>query len=108
MNKELGKHYDYSFKGIKLDPYRILSVYKIVEPEQQHAIKKLLRAGKSVKGLEQDIDEVIMTLQRWKERIEEDRGIIDKEPFLKGGRIPLINAGLIEPPHYKLCGADGA
>lgn len=62
-------HYNYSYAGIKLDPYRILDVYQITHPAQQHAIKKLLRAGKSIKNLEQDIDEVIMTLQRWKEML---------------------------------------
>lgn len=67
-----GKHYRYSYKGIKIDPYRIFRLYKITDPAQQHAIKKLLRAGQSVKPLEQDIDEVIMTLERWKEMNQED------------------------------------
>lgn len=67
-----GKHYRYTYKGVKLDPYRIFTVYQITHPAQQHAIKKLLRAGQSVKPLEQDIDEVILTLQRWKEMITED------------------------------------
>lgn len=66
------KHYDYSLNGIKLDPYRILAVYGITHPSHQHAVKKLLRAGKSVKTLEQDIDETILSLQRWKEMIAED------------------------------------
>lgn len=67
-----GSHYKYSYKGIKMDPYRIFKVYKISDPAQQHAIKKLLRAGQSIKSLVQDIDEVIITLNRWKEMIEED------------------------------------
>lgn len=65
-------HYKYSYKGIKLDPYRILSVYNITCPAQQHAIKKLLRAGNSVKNLKQDIQEVIDTLQRKLEMLKED------------------------------------
>jgi hypothetical protein len=65
-------HYQFSYKGHKIDPYRIFRIYNIVAPEQQHAIKKLLRAGKSVKTLDQDIDEVILTLQRWKEILKED------------------------------------
>lgn len=69
---DLGKHYRFSYKGVKLDPYRIFTVYEINHPAQQHAIKKLLRAGKSVKQLEQDIDEVIVTLNRWKEMMQED------------------------------------
>lgn len=70
--KDLAKHYKYSYKGIKIDPYRILKLYGITDPAQQHAIKKLLRAGNSVKNLEQDITEVIMTLQRMLEIIKED------------------------------------
>ena len=70
--KSLDSHYKYSFNGVKLDPYRILEVYGIANPAQQHAIKKLLRAGKSIKDLKQDIEEVQMTLTRWLEMIEED------------------------------------
>lgn len=66
------KHYKFTYKGHKLDPYRIILIYKITHPAHQHAIKKLLRAGNSVKELERDIDEVIMTLNRWKEMIKED------------------------------------
>lgn len=66
-----GAHYKYEYKGIKMDPYRILDLYKITNPAQQHAIKKLLRAGSSVKSLHQDIDEVIVTLNRWKEMLAE-------------------------------------
>ena len=66
-------HYNYTYKGIKLDPYRILDAYCIMNPAQQHAIKKLLRAGNSVKTLEQDINEVIDTLKRWLDMIQEDK-----------------------------------
>jgi len=66
------KYYKYSYKGIKLDPYRILDIYKITCPAQQHAIKKLLRAGNSVKELKQDITEVIDTLKRKLEMLEEE------------------------------------
>lgn len=64
-------HYKFSFNGVKLDPYRILDVYQISHPAQQHAIKKLLRAGKSVKTLRQDVEEVQMTLTRWLEMMDE-------------------------------------
>ena len=66
------RHFKFQYKGIILDPYRIFRIYGITDPEQQHAIKKLLRAGKSVKTLKQDIKEVIMTLNRWVEILEED------------------------------------
>lgn len=64
--------YDFSYKGIRLDPYRIESVCGPWHPAQAHAIKKLMRAGKSVKPLIQDIDEAIATLNRWKQMIQED------------------------------------
>ena len=68
----MDKHYQFTYKGIKLDPYRILKVYGISDPAQQHAIKKLLRAGESVKSLKEDIKEVIVSLTRWLEMLEED------------------------------------
>lgn len=71
--KDLGAHYNFMYKNIKVDPYRIFEIYGITNAAQQHAIKKLLRAGKSVKTLEQDIAEVQITLTRWQAMIEEDK-----------------------------------
>ncbi len=68
-----GQHYRYSYRGVKLDPYRIIDAYGITHPAQQHAIKKLLRAGKSVKSLRQDIQEVQDALTRWLEMLDEDQ-----------------------------------
>ena len=73
QGEKSGAHYAFDFKGVRIDPYRILEVYGISHPAQQHAIKKLLRAGRSVKTLEADIDEVIATLERWKGMIGEDQ-----------------------------------
>lgn len=64
--------YGITIGGKKADPYRILLAYNITHPAQQHAIKKLLRAGRSHKPLATDISEVIETLQRWQEMIKED------------------------------------
>ncbi len=72
LPQEIGKHYKFSFAGHKIDPYRIFKIYNITDPAQQHSIKKLLRAGQSVKSLRQDIAEVIVTLQRWVEMMDED------------------------------------
>lgn len=57
-----------------MDPYRIMSIYRhIVDPEHQHALKKLLRCGQSkAKDIDQDIEEVILTLQCWQRRRKED------------------------------------
>jgi hypothetical protein len=54
-----------------------MSVYKITHPAHQHAIKKLLRVGASVKDLRQDIEETIVTLKRWLEMMDEDEPAID-------------------------------
>lgn len=72
VSKQPDAHYKQTFKGIKLDPYRVLDVYGITHPAQQHAIKKLLRAGKSVKTQRQDVEEVILSLQRWLQMMAED------------------------------------
>lgn len=64
--------YSVTIGGQKADPYRILQAYGITSPAQGHAIKKLLRAGRSHKTLEEDISEVILTLERWKEMLRED------------------------------------
>jgi predicted transcriptional regulator len=57
-----------------IDPYRILHQYGITHPAQQHAIKKLLRAGRSHKQLRKDIQEIIQTLERWLEMLNQDEG----------------------------------
>lgn len=77
LDKDYGKHYRFSYRGLKLDPYRVMSVYKITHPAHQHAIKKLLRVGASVKDLRQDIEETIVTLKRWLEMMDEDEPAID-------------------------------
>ena len=70
--KPLDAHYSFMYHGVKVDPYRIFEIYGITNGPQQHAIKKLLRAGKSVKSLDQDIAEVIKSLTRWQAMIKED------------------------------------
>ena len=72
MSNEIGKHYKFEYKGIRLDPYRILDLYEINHPAHQHAIKKLLRAGKSLKSLRTDILEVAETLDRYIKMMDED------------------------------------
>lgn len=68
----MSEHYKYFFKGLLLDPYRILDLYEITEAPRQHVIKKLLRCGKSIKTTDQDIDECIEALVRWKQIRSED------------------------------------
>lgn len=73
VTPDLGAHYRYSHKGLKLDPYRVMDIYKILHPAHQHAVKKLLRAGRGrAKDLRQDLAEVQMTITRWIEMLDED------------------------------------
>lgn len=59
----------------KLDIYRILKLYEVSDPCLQHAIKKLLCAGKrGVKNQTQDINEAILSLKRFLEMQGEDNG----------------------------------
>ena len=59
----------------KLDIYRILKLYEVSDPCLQHAIKKLLCAGKrDVKKKTQDINEAILSLKRFVEMQGEDNG----------------------------------
>lgn len=56
--------------GRKIDWYVIGDLYNKGKGEAwSHAGKKLLRAGEGHKPLLQDIDEVIDTLNRWKEQL---------------------------------------
>ena len=59
----------------KLDIYRILKLYEVNDPCLQHAIKKLLCAGKrGVKNQTQDINEAMQSLKRFLEMQGEDNG----------------------------------
>lgn len=55
------------FNGKLLDPYEVLKVYEITHPAIQHAIKKLLRLGRTHKNAGKDVKEAIQCLKRWEE-----------------------------------------
>jgi hypothetical protein len=57
-----------------IDIYRVLQIYEVTDPCIQHAVKKLLCAGKrGYKEVEKDVEEAIMSLQRWEEMRREER-----------------------------------
>lgn len=61
-----------------IDIYRILQVYEVTDPSIQHAIKKLLCAGKrGYKDMSKDIMEAQMSLDRWFEMRKEENGNSD-------------------------------
>ena len=56
-----------------LDVYRVISIFGVTDPCIQHALKKLLCSGvRGHKDQEKDIQDVIDTLERWKQMREED------------------------------------
>ena len=75
------KHSHY-FKDVArlevVDVYRVLSLFGVSDPCLQHATKKLLVAGGrgAGKDIEQDVQETIDTLERWKNMRKEDRNAI--------------------------------
>jgi len=64
--------YKWQWQGAQFDFYRLCDILGIKHHAQAHALKKIIRAGKSIKSTEQDIDEAIAALFRWKEMIGED------------------------------------
>jgi hypothetical protein len=77
MKNDTGKHYRFTFRGIKLDPARICDIYKVTNLVQGSIIKKALCAGnRGHKDLLRDIDDIITGAQRWKEMVEEDARIL--------------------------------
>lgn len=60
--------------GVTVDVYRILHAFEVTDPCIQHAIKKLICAGRRLGGktLEQDIAEAIWTLNRWQQMRKEE------------------------------------
>lgn len=74
-----GAHYRYSYKGVNLDPFRIAQIYSITNFAQLTVLKKILCTGnRGYKELDQDIDDCICALQRWKEMRAEDTAQMEK------------------------------
>lgn len=71
--------YKWQWQGVSFDFYRLCGIVGVTHPAQAHAMKKVIRAGKSVKPIERDIDEAIDALLRWKEMLKED-GVKEIEP----------------------------
>lgn len=78
-------HYYKKVPGKYIDVYRVLDLFEVTDPCIQHAVKKLLVAGKrGVKGLDKDVQEAIDSLTRWKEmRTEEENDDIEAAVFIE-------------------------
>lgn len=57
-----------------IDVYRVLVMFDVTDPCIQHAVKKLLAAGRrGHKDSDRDIDEAMQSLQRFKDMKIEDQ-----------------------------------
>lgn len=67
-------HYYKDVRGLDhIDVYRVLQLFEVTDPCIQHAVKKLLVAGKrGSKTSESDVSEAIISLQRHIEMLKED------------------------------------
>jgi hypothetical protein len=77
--KDTGKHYRYTYAGVKLDPARIAKVYGINNILQGSILKKVLCAGdRGHNETIDDINDIICAAERWKEMILEDKELENK------------------------------
>lgn len=70
----MSDHYKKDVSNLQMiDVYRVLQLFGITDPCEQHAVKKILCAGqRGAKSHEQDIREAIDSLNRRLEMIDED------------------------------------
>jgi hypothetical protein len=76
----MNEKYSHYYKKVPydyVDVYRVLDIFNVTDPCIQHAIKKLLVAGgRGHKDIEKDVQEAIVSLERWKSmRIEETNAL---------------------------------
>ena len=78
--KENHNHYFKPCPYDTLDVYRVINIFGVTDPCIQHALKKLLCSGvRGYKDQSKDIQDVIDTLERWKEMRYEDDKITSSE-----------------------------
>src|SRR5574344_283003 len=93
------EHYHY-FKPClydTLDVYRVISIFGVTDPCIQHALKKLLCSGvRGHKDQSKDIQDVIDTLERWKQmRCEDDK--FENKPSAKVSEAVVDNTSPLKP-----------
>ena len=78
--KENHNHYFKPCPYDTLDVYRVINIFGVSDPCIQHALKKLLCSGvRGHKDQAKDIQDVIDTLERWKQMREEDDKVTSSE-----------------------------
>lgn len=92
--KEEHNHYFKPCPYDTLDVYRVINIFGVTDPCIQHALKKLLCSGvRGHKDQAKDIQDVIDTLERWKQMCEEDDKV-ECKPFPK---VSLESADIDSP-----------
>ena len=71
-SKDAGEHYRYTYKGIKLDPFRICDIYGITDLGQGTIVKKGLRLGTAHKDRMQDLLDIRCCVDRMIEMMGEE------------------------------------
>lgn len=94
-SEDTGKHYRFTYRvtlkeqdikngfvDVKLDPYRIFKIYKIVSPPIQHLLKKGLCCGnRGHNDYKEDVKDIICAAKRELEMLEEDEVGLSKPMF---------------------------
>ena len=77
---DIHSHYFRYVGGLEyIDYYRLADLYAINHPCQAHVFKKIICTGeRGHKELQHDIQDMIDTLERWKDMIQEDEQIANK------------------------------
>lgn len=58
----------------KIDIYRVAQLFDVSDPALQHALKKIMAAGRrGAKDSAKDVGEAIVALRRWQEMRSEER-----------------------------------
>ncbi len=76
-------HYFRQSPTTTIDVYRVLLLFEVTDPALQHALKKVIAAGKrGAKDASKDIAEAIVALQRWEEMRREEAPSIQPDDLL--------------------------
>src|SRR5574344_50585 len=99
--KEEHNHYFKPCPYDTLDVYRVISIFGVTDPCIQHALKKLLCSGvRGHKDQSKDIQDVIDTLERWKQMRKEDAEIASSK--VVSPKVPTTTPVELVEKSYKL------
>lgn len=76
-NSSYSHYYKKVPEGVEyIDVYRVLEMFSVSDPAIQHALKKLLVAGgRGHKDLIKDVEEAIISLNRWVDMRKEETSV---------------------------------